>query len=67
MREFTPQFKPDLLEMGRLVDEVARMVGAWEDRPHDISELSEDQLKAMKSTLNQVKKNMLDLNMITGK
>lgn len=58
---------PDLLEMGRLVDEVARMVGAWEDRPHDISELSEDQLKAMKSTLNQVKKNMLDLNMITGK
>ncbi|HHU08349.1 MAG TPA: MBL fold metallo-hydrolase [Clostridiaceae bacterium] len=58
---------PDLLEMGVLVEEVARMVGAWEDRPHDISELSEDQLIAMKSTLNKMKKNMLDLNMITGK
>lgn len=58
---------PDLLEMGVLVEEVARMVGAWEDRPHDISELSEGQLIAMKSTLNKMKKNMLDLNMITGK
>jgi metallo-beta-lactamase family protein len=58
---------PDLAEVEILVEDVARMVGAWEDRHHDLTELSDNQLKAMKSTLNRLKKNMLDLNMITGK
>ncbi|HHV42974.1 MAG TPA: MBL fold metallo-hydrolase [Clostridiaceae bacterium] len=58
---------PDILEMGRLIDEVGRMMGSWEDRPHDLYELSEEQLSDMQMILTQIKKNMLDLNMVTGK
>ncbi|MGI6090576.1 MAG: MBL fold metallo-hydrolase RNA specificity domain-containing protein [Saccharofermentanales bacterium] len=56
---------PDLYEVSKMMDEVGRMMGSWEDQPPDLHEMSDEQLSALKSTLAQIKKNMLDLNMIT--
>ncbi len=58
---------PGISELGQLLDEVGRIVGAWEDQGHDLTELSTEQRTEMKNTLQLIKKNMLDLNMITGK
>ena len=40
---------PDLYEVSKMMDEVGRMMGSWEDQPPDLHEMSDEQLSALKS------------------
>lgn len=64
-QEYTP--KISLHDVSNSYSEVQQLLDAMEERKVDLNDMSQEKLSDLQKTLNDLKANLLSLNMVTGK